>query len=233
MLYARRVIGPPRIAPSILAADFSRLGDQISAVTSHVDLFHLDVMDGHFVPNISFGVPVIAAIRPLTDVTFDCHLMMTDPQPYLPALREAGADLVTVHIEALPEPGKVAAQARALGLGFGLVINPPTPFEAVAAHLELCDMILVMSVHPGFGGQTFIPEVLAKVEQARKFIDQRALPVDVEIDGGIGPETIRSARDAGADVFVAGSAVFGADDPVAAVAELRKSVEDRPPPHRV
>jgi len=217
---------PISIAPSILAADFSRLGEQVSELSPHVEMFHLDVMDGHFVPNISFGVPVISSIRHLTEVTFDCHLMMTDPEPYLGPLAEAGADMVTVHIEAIPEPGRLAARARSEGLRFGLVINPPTPWEAVEPHVELCDMVLVMSVQPGFGGQSFIPEVLTKVEQARKYVDQRSLPVDIQIDGGIGTGTIRSARSAGADVFVAGSAVLGADDPVAAVAELRRLAGD-------
>ncbi len=219
------VIKPVRIAPSILAADFSKLGEQIELVADSVDMLHIDVMDGHFVPNISFGVPIIRSIRPVTDLTFDCHLMMTNPETYLPALRGAGADLVTVHIEAHPDPTSVADRARGEGLGFGLVVNPPTPFAALEPYVELCDMVLIMSVQPGFGGQTFIDGVLPKLEAARKFIDSRALPVDIQIDGGIGSSTIRAAREAGADVFVAGSAVFHAPDPVAAVAELRRAAE--------
>lgn len=221
-LYPRTVIKPARIAPSILAADFSRLGEEVAAVAPYVDMLHIDVMDGHFVPNISLGMPVIRSMRPVTDLLFDCHLMITNPDVYLEPLRAAGADLVTVHIEAHPDPTGVARHARELGLRFGLVINPPTPFSAVEPYVELCDMVVVMSVHPGFGGQGFIEAVLPKIEAARKFVDLRALPTDIQVDGGIGPDTISGARSAGADVFVAGSAVFGASDPVAAVAELRR-----------
>jgi ribulose-phosphate 3-epimerase len=219
------VIKPARIAPSILAADFARLGEDVARIASHVDMLHVDVMDGHFVPNISLGMPVISSLRKVTDLPFDCHLMTTNPDAYFEPLREAGADLVTVHIEVYPEPTPVAAKARAAGLGFGLVLNPITPFEAVAPYVELCDMVLIMSVQPGFGGQSFISEVLPKLEAVRKFVDVRGLSTDIEIDGGIGLDTIASARSAGADVFVAGSAIFGAPDPVAAVAEMRALVE--------
>ena len=215
------MIKSPRIAPSILAADFARLGEEVTRVAPHVDLFHIDVMDGHFVPNLSLGMPVIESLRKVTDVPFDCHLMMTNPDAYLEPLRAAGADLVTVHMEVFPDPTRVAKQARDLGLGFGLVLNPPTPFAAVEPYVELADMLLIMSVNPGFGGQAFIPEVLTKVSQARKLVDFQALGTEIEIDGGIGPDNIGRAREAGAEVFVAGSSVFRADDPVAAVAELR------------
>jgi len=154
-------------------------------------------------------------------VPFDCHLMMTNPDAYLEPLRDAGADLVTVHMEVFPDPTTVAKQARDLGLGFGLVLNPPTPFEAVEPYVELADILLIMSVNPGFGGQAFIPEVLTKVSQARKLVDFQALGTEIEIDGGIGPDNIGRARNAGAEVFVAGSSVFRAEDPIAAVAELR------------
>ncbi|HSF86466.1 MAG TPA: ribulose-phosphate 3-epimerase [Acidimicrobiia bacterium] len=219
------MIKPVRIAPSILAADFSKLGAEIRTVAPHVDSLHIDVMDGHFVPNISLGIPVIASIRPVTTLEFDCHLMITNPLEYLSPLRRAGADVVTIHIEAHPDPTEVARRAREEELRFGLVINPPTPFAAIEPYVELTDMVLVMSVQPGFGGQAFDASVLAKVETARKFIDVRGLDVALQIDGGIAPETIRSARAAGAEVFVAGSAVFGAADPVAAVAELRRTAE--------
>jgi ribulose-phosphate 3-epimerase len=218
------MIQPARIAPSILAADFARLGDEVLRVAPYVDLLHVDVMDGHFVPNVSLGIPVIASLRKVTDLPFDCHLMMTNPDAYLEPLREAGADIVTVHMEVFPDPTKVARQARQLDLGFGLVINPPTPFAAVEPYVELADLLLVMSVHPGFGGQDFIPEVLVKVSEARKSVDLRGLATEIEIDGGIGPANIRRAREAGAEVFVAGSSVFRANDPVAAVTELRSQL---------
>jgi len=214
-----------RIAPSILAADFARLGDEVARIAEHVELLHIDVMDGHFVPNISLGIPVIESLRKVTDLPFDCHLMITNPDAYLEPLAHAGADLVTVHMEVFPDPTAVAHQARDLGLGFGLVINPPTPAEALIPYLELADMALVMSVHPGFGGQSFIPDVLEKVEAIRKSVDSQGLDTDIEIDGGIDASTIRSAWDAGAEVFVAGSAVFRAPDPVAAIAEMRARVE--------
>jgi len=217
---------PVRIAPSILAADFSQLGDEIASVVGEADSLHIDVMDGHFVPNISLGIPVIRSLRAVTDLTFDCHLMMTNPDAYLAPLKQAGADLVTVHIEAFPDPVRIAAQARGEGLGFGLVLNPATPFAAIEPYVELSDLVLVMSVEPGFGGQSFIESVLPKVAAARKFIDVRALPTDIQIDGGIGRGTIRAARRAGADVFVAGSAVFGEPDRRAAIAELRRLAED-------
>ncbi len=215
------MIKPARIAPSILAADFARLGEEVARVEPYVDSLHVDVMDGHFVPNISLGIPVIASLREVTNLMLDCHLMTTNPGAYLEPLRDAGADFVTVHMEVFPDPRDIAARARTAGLGFGLVLNPITPFSAVEAYVELCDMLLVMSVQPGFAGQEFMAEVLPKVEDARKFVDVRGLGTDIQIDGGIGPETIGRARAAGADVFVAGSSVFGAPDPVAAVAEMR------------
>ncbi len=224
--YPPPVIKPPRIAPSILAADFARLGDEVTAIADVVDLLHIDVMDGHFVPNISLGIPVIRSLRAVTDLPFDCHLMTTNPDVYFEEFAEAGADGVTVHMEVFPDPTDVAAKARAAGLGFGLVINPPTPYEAVDPFLELCDMVLIMSVNPGFGGQSFIEDVLPKVERAREVIDSRGLDVDIEIDGGIGQDTIGRARRAGADVFVAGSAIFRQADPVGAVAGLRSVLDN-------
>ena len=212
---------PAKIAPSILAADFARLGEEVAAVADHVDMLHIDVMDGHFVPNVSLGIPVIESLRRVTTLPFDCHLMMTSPDRYLEPLRAAGADLVTVHMEVFPNPRQVASQAKSLGLDFGLVINPPTPFDAVAPYVDLADVILVMSVNPGFGGQAFIEDVLSKVEAARKLVDSQGLDTEVEIDGGIGPANIARAYAAGADVLVAGSSIFRAEDPAAAVEELR------------
>ncbi len=218
------MIKPVRIAPSILAADFAHLGEAVAQVEPVVDLLHVDVMDGHFVPNISIGIPVIASLREVTDLPLDCHLMTLNPDAYLEELKTAGADIVTVHMEVFPNPAPVAAMARSLELGFGLVINPPTPVEAMEPYVELCDMVLVMSVNPGFGGQAFIPDVLPKVERLRKFVDSAGLDTDIQIDGGIDPTTIKPARDAGADVFVAGTSIFRAEDPAAAVEELRKAV---------
>ena len=214
-----------KIAPSILAADFARLGDDVAAVAPHVDMLHVDVMDGHFVPNISFGIPVIQSLRQATDLKFDCHLMMLNPDFYLEALRKAGADMVTVHMEVYPNPTDVASQARAQGLEFGLVVNPPTPFEAVEPYMELIDMLVVMSVHPGFGGQSFIDESLTKVTSARNFVESHGLSTDIEVDGGIGRSNIRRVSDAGANVFVAGSSVFGAENPAQAAMDLRSALE--------
>jgi len=215
------------LAPSILAADFARLGDEVSRVAEHIDMVHIDVMDGHFVPNISLGIPVIESLRKVTDVKFDCHLMMQNADRYLPELKAAGADLVSTHLEVYPDPRRTAEAARALGLEFSIAINPPTEFSALEPFLELCDMVLVMSVHPGFGGQAFIEDSLRKMEIARKSIESKGLTTDIEVDGGIGAANIRRARDAGANVFVAGSSVFGKPDPVKAVQELRREIESR------
>ena len=216
-----------KIAPSLLAADFADLGDEVTRIEPHVDMLHLDIMDGHFVPNISFGMPVIKSLRSRTSLLFDCHMMTTNPDVYFDELREAGGDLAMIHIEAISDPTAAASKARAAGLGFGLVLNPPTPFAAVEPFMELADMVLVMSVHPGFGGQSFMPEVLDKTESARKWVDEHGLSVDIQIDGGINAETARLAGQAGANVFVAGTAIFRADDPVAAIKRLRQAIDGR------
>ena len=212
---------PTRIAPSILAGDFAHLARDIEAVSPHIDLLHVDVMDGHFVPNISLGPPVIASLRRATDMYLDCHLMITDPLTYLEPLKEAGADGVTVHIEAVPDPTAVFAEAAELGLDVGLVINPPTPVSAIEPYLDRTNMVVVMSVHPGFGGQSFIEASLEKIQRLRESIDSRGLSTDIEVDGGIDLRTIGPAREAGATVFVAGTSVFRADDPGAAIEEMR------------
>ncbi len=212
-----------RIAPSILAADFANLASEIERVAPVIDLLHVDVMDGHFVPNISLGPPVIASLRKATDLYLDCHLMITDPLSYLEAMKQAGANGVTVHIEATPNPKPVMDRAGELGLDVGLVINPPTPVEAIEPYLDRCSMAVVMSVNPGFGGQAFVEAVLPKIERLREIIDSSALLTDIEIDGGIDRRTAGLAGDAGATVFVAGTSVFRAADPVAAVESIRNA----------
>ena len=213
-----------RIAPSILAADFAYLADSIATIADEIDMLHVDVMDGHFVPNISLGPPVIASLHAATDLYLDCHLMITDPLTYLEALKRAGAGGVTVHVESVPDPSPVALEASRLGLDFGLVVNPATPVEAVEPYLDQCSMVVVMSVEPGFGGQRFIDASLAKIEALRESIDSKALSTDIQVDGGITLQTAGQARSAGASVFVAGSSIFGAEDPLRTVQELKSIV---------
>lgn len=215
-----------KIAPSLLAADFTKLADDVERVAPLIDWLHLDVMDGHFVPNISFGTPVIEALRGVTDVFFDCHIMTTNPDAYLSELAKAGINQATVHIEAAPDPTRAMERARDNGLAFGLVLNPGTPFAATAPYMEKCDVVVIMSVEPGYGGQVFLPEVLPKVEEAREWVESRGLAADIQVDGGITPENAGQVISAGATVLVAGTAVFRADDPPAAVDELRRAAQN-------
>ena len=205
------------IAPSILSADFARLAEATEAVRG-ADWLHVDVMDGHFVPNLTIGLPVVQALLKSTDIPVDCHLMIDEPDRWAIGYAEAGAHNVTVHVEAVREPVKIADGLRAAGAKAGLSVKPGTPLEPYLDLLAHFDTLLVMSVEPGFGGQDFMPAVLDKVRLAKR----RGLDVLVEIDGGINADTIEQAAQAGVDCFVAGSAVYGADDPAAAVAALRE-----------
>ena len=209
------------IAPSILSADFAWLGREAAAVEG-ADWLHVDVMDAHFVPNLTLGLPVVESLLKATDIPMDCHLMITDPGRWAPGYAEAGAHNVTFHAEATDDPVSVGRDIRAAGAKAGLSVKPGTPIEPYLEILRHFDTLLVMSVEPGFGGQSFIPEVLTKVAAVRKLVDSGELTILVEIDGGINADTIEQAAAADVDCFVAGSAVYGAADPGAAVEALRR-----------
>ena len=213
-----------RIAPSILSADFAHLADAVQGV-ANADWLHVDVMDNHFVPNLTLGVPVVESLSKVTDTPLDLHLMIEDPDRWAPAYVEAGAGSVTFHVEAATAPVRLARELRAKGARAGMALRPATPVEPYEDLLPELDMLLVMTVEPGFGGQTFLDMCLPKIRRARALLDRHGLDLWLQVDGGVSLETIERCAEAGADTFVAGSAVFGAEDPAAMVNSLRETAE--------
>jgi len=209
----------------VLNADLAQLADQVRLVEDAADWIHLDLMDGHFVPNLTFGPPVVAALRPYTARYLDCHLMVADPVALLPALAEAGAGGVTMHVEALDDPAGALRAAAGHGMDVGLAVKPGTPLDAVLPHLDRIDLVLPMTVEPGFGGQAFDAGVLPKIAAARQAVQASGRPVAVQVDGGVNADTLPRCLQAGADVFVVGTAIFGAEDPAAAAKAFRALLE--------
>lgn len=216
--------GQPEVAPSILSADFARLGEQINDLkAAGCRLLHVDVMDGHFVPNITIGVPVVRSLRQATDLLLDCHLMISEPDRYVEAFAQAGADMISVHQEATPHLDRTLSSIRAAGAQAGVVLNPATPVAALSEVLEQVDFVLVMSVNPGFGGQKFLPGSLAKLRQLAEWRADHGVAFRLEVDGGIGLENIGEVARAGADIIVAGTSIFHAPNPRESFAQLRRA----------
>jgi ribulose-phosphate 3-epimerase len=214
-----------RIAPSILSADFARLGEEIRRVEeAGADLIHFDVMDGHFVPNLSIGIPVLKAVRRITRLPLDAHLMISEPARYVDEFAKAGADSISVHTEVCPDLRAIARQIRAAGARASIAINPETAPDRALECADALDMILVMSVHPGFGGQEFIPDALDKLRSIRRDLERRGIELDLEIDGGIKVDNVADAAEAGANVFVSGSGIFGHEDYVEIISAMRAQV---------
>jgi ribulose-phosphate 3-epimerase len=214
-----------KLAPSILSADFARLGEQIAEVArAGADYIHVDVMDGHFVPNITIGAPVVAAIRPVTSLPLDVHLMIEHPERYISDFVQAGADIITVHVEASPHLHATIRVIKEMGAKAGVSLNPSTPIGAVEEFLRHVDLVLVMSVNPGFGGQSFIPETLPRIANMRKLLDDRGLRAELEVDGGINADNAPDIVEAGADVLVAGNSIFRAEEGISrAIERLREA----------
>ena len=210
------------IAPSILAADFGYLARDIKAVEKNAEYLHIDVMDGHYVNNISFGIPVIQSIRKYTDMKFYTHLMITEPEKYIKAFADAGSDNITFHIECSKDPDSLINEIKSYGLSAGISIHPDTPIEKVFPYIDKVDIILIMTVYPGFGGQGYLPASNERIMRLRKEIDSRGSKTIISVDGGVGVSNIKEIYDAGARLFVAGSSVFNTEDPSVAVEELKR-----------
>ncbi|SBO17594.1 ribulose-phosphate 3-epimerase [Carnobacterium divergens] len=214
-----------KISPSILSADFANLERDIRIVEEGgADYIHVDVMDGHFVPNITLGPNIVSAIRPVTKLPLDCHLMIENPEKYIEDFAKAGADIITVHVESTPHIHRAIQMIKNAGVKAGVVLNPGTPVTAVEYVLSECDMVLVMTVNPGFGGQSFIPETLKKIEKLKQLKEANHYHYEIEVDGGIVPETAAQCKQAGADVFVAGSYVYNAEDPQKQIQHLKEAL---------